>query len=145
MKIEVKLINSKYAKEAHNLLKYNELKDCDGKYPYRKWIESLLLQSYKAGPTICLGAFYENRLIGVLISENLLYNGSLLWYISVQKIYRKKGVGTLLLKEYQNKLKKKGIEWSFLNATDNSLDFYNKNQFKAQKKTKVTEMLKFIK
>lgn len=86
---------------------------------------------------------YENEeLISVLLSEKLSFNGSILWYIATKESKQGLGYGSKLLNYFENELREIGIEWIFLNATANSLAFYNKRNYITSEFSKVYEHVK---
>lgn len=50
-------------------------------------------------------------------------------YMAVKENYRSKGIGTLILKELENRAKNKRIKHIILNARENALQFYIKNGY----------------
>jgi ribosomal protein S18 acetylase RimI-like enzyme len=80
-----------------------------------------------------LGAYYSDRLVGVLIAEPRLWNNSL-WIdnIAVSDSCRRKGVGSLLIKSIEDLAKEKGYRIIALETQNTNLpatSFYKKNGF----------------
>lgn len=51
-------------------------------------------------------------------------------YMAVEENHRRKGVGTLILKDIENKLKAKGAKKIILNSRDSAVDFYKQNGYR---------------
>ena len=88
------------------------------------------------------GLFEENVLVSVLLSEKLIHKGCILWYIATDPEKRSLGYGGKLLEYFEEVVKSEGLKWIFLNATEDSLNFYKKHGFITSKYSKVYEHVK---
>jgi len=120
------------------ILKQDMLRYCDGNYPEKNWIGHFITD-YNC---FAFGLYENNILISVLLSEKLSYNGCFIWYIATNVNNQCCGYGSKLLDYFEAYAKQIGIEWIFLNATDNSLQFYSKHNFTTSKFSKVYEHVK---
>ena len=70
-----------------------------------------------------------NKIVGV---ARLHFNNSKeaqIRYMAVDEGYRKRGIGSMLLKKLEEIAKEKGAEYVILNARENALGFYEKNGY----------------
>lgn len=58
-------------------------------------------------------------------------------YMAVDNKYRKKGIGTLILKELESHAIKNNIIEIFLNSRQSAIDFYRKNGYLTKNKTHI--------
>ncbi|MEX2738998.1 MAG: GNAT family N-acetyltransferase [Candidatus Wukongarchaeota archaeon] len=56
-------------------------------------------------------------------------------YMAIEEEYRRKGVGSLILKELEKRAKEKGAEHIVLNAREKAVKFYKKHDYKTVKRT----------
>ncbi|MBW1933663.1 MAG: GNAT family N-acetyltransferase [Deltaproteobacteria bacterium] len=56
-------------------------------------------------------------------------------YMAVDERYRRKGIGTMMLKELEGRAREKGARYVVLNARENAVDFYRKNGYTVVEKT----------
>jgi GNAT superfamily N-acetyltransferase len=122
------------------ILKQDVLKECDGNYPQEDWVANLITNSN----CFAFGLYYEKELVSVLLSEKLSYKGCLIWFIATADQKQGCGYASELLEYFEAYVKKEGVEWLFLNATENSLEFYSKHKFITSKFSKVYEHLKYL-
>jgi len=120
------------------ILKQDMLRYCDGNYPEKNWIGHFITDKN----CFAFGLYENDLLISVLLAENLSYNGCILWYIATKVGEQRKGNGGKLLNYFELHVKQLGVEWIFLNATGNSLQFYSKHKFLTSKFSKVYEHIK---
>ena len=120
------------------ILKQDVLRYCDGSYPEKNWVGHFITE----GNCFAFGLYENNVLISVLLAEKLSYNGCMLWYIATDINKQGCGYGSKLLDYFESFAKQEGVEWIFLNATDNSLQFYSKHNFTTSKFSKVYEHVK---
>jgi N-acetylglutamate synthase-like GNAT family acetyltransferase len=104
------------------VLRQDSLRYSDGNYPEEGWIGHFLTDER----CVSLGLFEDDLLRAVLITEKLSLQGCLMWFIAVDPQLQGKGYGSQLLQFFETHAHEYGIEWVFLNATKNSLDFYKK-------------------
>lgn len=121
------------------ILKQDVLRSCHSNYPGKNWIEHFITDEEKC---FAFGLYENNILITVLLAEKLSYNGCILWYIASDINKQGCGCGSKLLKHFEKYAKESGLEWIFLNATENSLQFYAKHDFYTSKYSKVYEHVK---
>ena len=107
------------------ILRQDTLRYSDGSYPDAVWISHFLTDER----CVSLGLFEDNKLVCILISEKLSFNGSMMWYLAALPPNQGKGYGTQLLHYFETHAKSFGIEWVFLNATEGSLSFYKKSGY----------------
>ena len=84
---------------------------------------------YYLNKNLFLVAEKNNSIIGLLIAEPIQAKGALLWFFTVKKSDRGKGIGKKLIKEFERNCGKLGIEWIILHAPlENKLTgkFYKK-------------------
>ena len=120
------------------ILKQDVLRYCDGNEPEKNWIGHFITDDN----CFAFGLYENNILISILLSEKLSFNGCMLWYIATEINKQGCGYGSKLLNHFEDYAKQIGIEWIFLNATDNSLQFYSKHNFITSKFSKVYEHVK---
>lgn len=120
------------------ILKQDVLRYCDGNYPEKNWVGHFITDDN----CFAFGLYENEILISILLSEKLSYNGCMLWYIATNFNKQGFGYGSKLLYYFENYARQIGIEWIFLNATDNSLQFYSKHNFTTSKFSKVYEHVK---
>ena len=120
------------------ILKQDVLRYCDGNYPERGWIGHFITDEN----CFVFGLFDNDELVSVLLSEKLTYGGCMIWYIATKIDKQGLGCGSKLLDYFESYSKSIGIEWIFLNATENSLKFYSKHNFMTSEFSKVYEHVK---
>ena len=120
------------------ILKQDCLRYCDGNYPEKNWVSHFMMEEN----CFAFGLYDSEKLLSVLLSEKLSYNGCMLWYIAVKSDEQGKGYGSILLDFFEKHIKNLGITWLFLNATNNSLGFYKKHKFITSEFSKVYEHVK---
>ena len=126
--------------EVIKILQQDSLRYADGSYPDKSWIKNFF--NNERGYVV--GYYDSNILIGVLTAEELLDGGFMLWYIAFSPNSRGKGKGSVLLEHFEQEAKKRGRSWIFLNATPDSIGFYEKKGFVTSKFSKVFEHYKEI-
>ncbi len=123
------------------ILHQDPLRYSDGNYPEAGWISHFLTDDR----CVSLGLFHNDDMVAVLITEKLSLNGCLMWFIAVDQQKQGSGFGTELLRYFEKHAGDYGIEWVFLNATKNSLDFYRKNEYITGNSAAVYEHYKDLK
>lgn len=88
--------------------------------------------------------YVQKNIISVALSERLIDNGCILWYIATDKNKQKSGYGTNLLRHFERYVKHSNIQWIFLNATPSSLQFYKNNGYITSEYSKVYEHVKYL-
>ncbi|MEZ0344108.1 MAG: ribosomal protein S18-alanine N-acetyltransferase [Caldimicrobium sp.] len=96
-------------------------KEC---FEEKAWEEAMLKEELEKPYSICLLAKKENILMGYLLGRVIMDEGELL-RIAVKKAFRNKGIGSLLLKGFLERLKKLGIKKIFLEVEENNKRAYN--------------------
>ena len=124
-----------------SILKQDSIRGYNGLFAEteRPWISHFITDSHNC---FAFGLYENKELISVILSEKLSFNGSILWYIATKESQQGLGYGSKLLEHFENELRQIGIEWIFLNATDNSLAFYNKRNYITSEFSKVYEHAK---
>lgn len=118
------------------ILRQDMLRNPQGYFHGPEWISKIITDGY------AIGGFIDNKMIVCLLAEELIDSGIMIWFIAVSPDYQGCGYGSDILKYFENFCKKNKKNWIFLNATENSLDFYNKNKYTTSKFSKVYEHLK---
>ncbi|MGL6108028.1 GNAT family N-acetyltransferase [Romboutsia sp.] len=83
------------------------------------------INKFKTGEQIMIGAFYNNKIIGVL-AISIRNHLSLVF---VDKEYHRKGIATKLFNEILSRLKLKNIDKIRLNSSPYAIQFYKKIGF----------------
>ncbi len=135
--IEIEEIKTSNLDVVLKILNQDILKYCDGSYPEKNWIGNFITDNN----CFAFGLYDDNVLMSVLLAEKLSYNGCIIWYIATTINKQNCGYGSKLLNYFELYVKNLGIEWIFLNATENSLKFYSKHNF-ISKLDKVYEHVK---
>lgn len=107
------------------ILEKDELRFCDGNYPERNWVEHF----FEEDRCFAFGLFEQDILVSVILAERLTFGGCMLWYIATKSGFEGNGCGTRLLNYFEVFVKENNINWIFLNATDNSFEFYKRNGY----------------
>jgi N-acetylglutamate synthase-like GNAT family acetyltransferase len=123
------------------ILRQDSLRYSDGNYPEEGWISHFLTDER----CVSLGLFVDTILQAVLIVEKLSLQGCLMWFIAVDPPQQGKGYGKTLLRYFEQHARQYDIEWVFLNATKNSLDFYKKSGYITGENSAVYEHYKDLK
>ncbi|MBX7053138.1 MAG: GNAT family N-acetyltransferase [Flavobacteriales bacterium] len=107
------------------ILRQDSLRYSDGNYPEEGWISHFLTDER----CVALGLWVQQSLVAVLITEKLSLNGCIMWFIAVDPEHQGHGYGSILLEYFEKHAHEFGIQWVFLNATKNSLNFYKKHGY----------------
>ena len=97
------------------------------------WNLEMILSAYKNQRFICIGAFNEDELIGVITCDFNEFDADIEGVV-VKKEYRKMGIGALLISELQKKLIDEKKEKIFLEVRKSNLiakKLYEKMGFKS--------------
>jgi ribosomal protein S18 acetylase RimI-like enzyme len=96
-----------------------------------QYTKNHLKQWLKKGTITLLIAKNKNNVVGYLLA-NYPYGGvSFIIWLAVQNSFQKRGIGSMLLKEYEIIVKRKGVHEILLSATKKqNLKFYKKNGYK---------------
>jgi len=118
--------NKKDIKEITKLFKIPEFKLAYGRYMDETFYKIYLNKNY------FLVAEEGKEIIGAMMGEEIKGKGVIMWYLATKKQYRKKGVATSLLKEFERRCKKKGIRWIMGHSIikKDLIKFYEKNRYK---------------
>ncbi len=122
----IRKAEKKDLKQCENLVHIPEMKLATGGF-----FDQFLLEKY-LDKNFFLVAEDEKEVIGLIIGEPIKANGSIVWMIAISENIRGKGIGSLLLEEYEKKVKKIGITWIVLYGYQKNpkvLDFYRKHGF----------------
>jgi N-acetylglutamate synthase-like GNAT family acetyltransferase len=124
-----------------SILKQDSLRSEEGTYLTRESALNFITDS----ECFAFGLYEEGSiLVSVLLAERLSFDGCMLWYIATDSTKQGNGYGSQLLNHFESHVKEIGIEWIFLNATENSLKFYAKHNFKTSNFSKVYEHTKYL-
>jgi len=100
-------------------------------YPDEKYFRKVL-----ASDSLFLIAKDGKKVLGFLIAHNIIGMSSFLDTLAVSREIRGKGIGKMLMAEYERLVKIKRIHYIFLfalNTNENTLRFYEKNDFESSK------------
>ncbi len=139
--MEIKNLTLQDLDNVLKILNQDTLRYADGELPSSGWVGDLI-RGRQEEKAFALGLFDKDILVSVLISEKLLHGGCILWYIATVPEKTGMGLGGQLLKYFEEKVKGAGLKWIFLNATEESLNFYKKHGFVTSKYSKVYEHVK---
>lgn len=134
--MEIKKLENENLDEVLKILQQDILRNAYGEYPGSGWVGDVLKEKEKC---FAFGLFKDNILISVLLSEKLIHKGCIIWHIATDPEKRNLGYGGKLLEYFEGVAKGEGFKWIFLNATEESLNFYKKHGFVTSKYSKVYE------
>lgn len=134
--MEIKKLEIENLNEVLQILQQDILRNAHGEYPGPGWVGDVINEKEKC---FAFGLFEENILVSVLLAEKLIHKGCILWYIATDPNKRSLGYGGKLLEYFEEVVKKEGIKWVFLNATEDSRNFYKKHGFVTSEYSKVYE------
>ncbi len=137
--MEIKKLEAENLNEVLKILHQDTLRYADGDYPSPGWVGDLINEKEKC---FAFGLFEENTLVSVLLAERLVHKGCILWYIATDPNKRSLGYGGKLLEYFEDIVKSEGLKWVFLNATEDSKNFYKKHGFVTSEFSKVYEHVK---
>ncbi len=103
-----------------------ELTGPSGWHPNKNYFEMVLKSDF-----IFLVA-EEKKVVGYVVGEPLAGKGIMLWFVSVDPAQRGKGVGSLLVKEFEKAAKRNGRRWVLLYAPQfnkETVRFYEKLKY----------------
>lgn len=128
--MEIRKVKISDFEECIKLLQDENLEGINGEYFKLEWLYDYLEDG------LFLVAEEDDKIIGVAFGEYLKTDGVMLWMITVEKNHRNKGIGKLLLKEFENMCIERKRTWIILYATDdeNTIKFYKKNNYGFGKK-----------
>lgn len=134
-------LSSEHMDSIFDILRQDSIRGYNGKYAETElpWITHFIYDPN----CFCMGAFDDdNLLISVLIAERLTFGGCIPWYLATMPERQGYGFGSRLLSEFENEAKLLGVEWIFMNGTNNSLDFYSKRGYITSEYSNVYEHVK---
>jgi len=137
-KMDIRKVKAEEIDLTLGILCQDNLRYCDGKYPEKERIRNFLTDKN----CFAFGLYNDNRLLAVLLSEKLSFQGCMLWYLAVKPEEQFKGYGSALLEWFETYAKDQGINWIFLNATSEALKFYKKHKFITSEYSNVFEHVK---
>jgi len=85
----------------------------------------------------------EERIIGCIIGEPLKVKSVLIWYLVIDQERRGEGIGKKLLQNFEKKMRRKNLEWLYLQTQAATSGFYAKNNY--QKGQQLQEFSKQLK
>jgi ribosomal protein S18 acetylase RimI-like enzyme len=112
--------------QCENLVRIPEMRLATGGFFDRFFLEKYLDENY------FLVAEDEGSVVGLIFGEPVKANGAIIWMIAVDEKIRGKGIGSRLLKAFEKKVKKIGIQWIVLYGYQKNpkvLKFYRKHKF----------------
>ena len=117
--------------EEINSKRYKECFDLDYE-TIRLWNKEHWQNELKKKEVKALGVLRNNKIIGILVGQ-LLLNEAEIIYLSVQPFFRRKGLGTKLIKQFfticiKNEISRIILEVSSENSS--AISFYSKFKFK---------------
>jgi GNAT superfamily N-acetyltransferase len=71
----------------------------------------------------------NNKIVGVLFADNVIDNGVMIWLIVIKPEQHNKKLGSVFLKYFEDHMKEIGKTWIFLNSTEESINFYKRNNY----------------
>jgi len=123
------------------VLKQESLRGYDGLFPesQKPWVSHFFTDDR----CYVLGLYDADKtLLSVLLSENITFNGCIIWYLATRVDSQNLGYGGMLLDSFEAYIKGLGVEWVFLNASTESLGFYSKKKYITSDFSKVYEHVK---
>ncbi len=86
----------------------------------------------------------EDEILGAIFGEQIKYEGMMLWDFAVKKSYQGKGVGKMLLEEFEKNTRSRGLTWIIGYVPErnpSSVQFYKKRGYAMEGETYI-EFLK---
>ena len=100
-------------------------------WPDEKWITAAYLDQTLKNKGPHFVALLEDRVIGGIMVSEEAHPRSWLFYFAVDKSHQRRGIGSLLLKKVESKMKKSSMLFTDLEKKDKKgLAFYMKHRFK---------------
>jgi ribosomal protein S18 acetylase RimI-like enzyme len=102
--------------------------------PDKTYPDDIYFRKVLDSDSIFLVAKNGKKILGFLIAHNIIGVSSFLDTLAVSKESRGKGIGRMLVSEYERHIKKEKIHYIFLFAmvtNESTLKFYEKNGFKS--------------
>ncbi len=134
--MEIKRLEKQNLNEVLEILKQDILRNAYGEYPGSGWVGDAINEKEKC---FAFGLFEENVLVSILLAEKLIHKGCIIWQIATSPNKRSLGYGGKLLEYFEEVAKSQDIKWIFLNATEDSRNFYKKYGFATSEFSKVYE------
>jgi len=125
IKLKYKKLNIKDIDIILDILTQENLRCYDGQFaPTEKdWISELIINKN----CISIGLYHGDIIIGVIISEKLVYDGCIIWYMAIKPEYQSMKLGTNFINFFERYVKlKHKLNWVYLTSGDTSLNFYKK-------------------
>lgn len=139
--MEIKKLEIENLDQVLKILQQDILRNAYGEYPGSGWVGDVINEKDRC---VALGVFEEDILISILLAEKLIHKGCIIWHIATDPNKRSLGYGGKLLEYFEALMKEQGIKWIFLNATEDSRNFYKKHGFVTSEYSKVYEHQKNI-
>jgi GNAT superfamily N-acetyltransferase len=139
--MEIKRLQKENLEDVLRILHQDTLRYADGDFPGPGWVGDLIESEDRC---FAFGLFDKSILVSVLLAEKLVHKGCILWYIATDPEKRSLGFGGRLFNFFEEFVKNEGLKWIFLNATEDSLNFYKKHGFVTSKYSKVYEHVKYL-
>ncbi len=126
-------------KTCEKLMKVPELAEADGDFMDVKFIQNYLNSDY------FLVAEDNGKILGFAIGEEVRGKVAMLWYLTVKKGERGKGIGRKILGEFERRARRHHVKWVNLFAPANNkktLAFYkNLRYYKGSKHYEIEKVL----
>lgn len=104
---------------------------------YEKWLSIRYLKNTLDKRGFHFTAIINGKLVGSIMVVEEDYPKYWIFYFAVGKNYRRKGIGTALLKKIESKLKNGNFLFVDIEKSDKTgINFYSKNKFKVMGKVK---------
>ena len=78
-----------------------------------------------------------NKIVGVARLHFNSIKEAQIRYMAVEEGYRRRGIGSMMLRRLEEMAKEKGAEYIILNARENAVNFYKKNRYSIIEKSYV--------
>jgi N-acetylglutamate synthase-like GNAT family acetyltransferase len=126
MTIKIRAANLGDLPACVELAKVPELSTPTGKSPSLKWLEGIVKEKQ-----IFLIAEDKGVIIGFRMGERIASDFAIAHLIVVRKDYRRKGVGKMLVKSFEDECKKRNLRGivTYAHKEKKVLDFFKKNNY----------------
>lgn len=122
----VRKAENKDLSQCEKLVHVPEMRLATGGYFKKFFLKKYLDENY------FLVAEDKKTIAGLILGEPTKAHGAIIWMLVVSKKNRGKGIGSLLLKEFEKRLKKLEVQWIVLygyRKNPKVLNFYRKHKF----------------
>ena len=126
----IRNVKKKDLQDCAKLLHILEFKFSTGWYPDLEYVKIY----FKSG--LFFVAEEDSKVIGCIFGEKMRGHVGMMWYFTVHKKYRNKGIGRKMLSYFESQCKKQNIEWLVLYSPAKSkkaLNFYKRKGYHKRK------------